>query len=295
MKVNEITSNRHQLTEAPAGMMAQGARRIGAKLAGAVGMKGTAAGLTGSADAGTVANQLMVDLKGYLGRTGGNLKQLNAADLSNFLQQQGYPAAEVQDASSVLTSQQVDQALLGAVRAKFKAGRAKPATGKTTTAKPAAGKTTTATPATATPKPPGIVDKFKAGFAAGSGKTAQPAAQTQSRTGPGASVSVSDLLQNVGQLNTAQKEQLSQLLKSETGVPELAVRLKQAGADAVTQALTALSAQQPAAQPTSAIQPNQQTRQASLGRTAQRRTRTQQTAQPAAKPRVRAPATPVTQ
>lgn len=167
MKVNEITSNRHQLTEAPAGMMAQGARRIGAKLAGAVGMKGTAAGLTGSADAGTVANQLMVDLKGYLGRTGGNLKQLNAADLSNFLQQQGYPAAEVQDASSVLTSQQVDQALLGAVRAKFKAGRAKPA----------ARKTTTATPATSTPKPPGIVDKFKAGFAAGSGKTAQPAAQ----------------------------------------------------------------------------------------------------------------------
>jgi hypothetical protein len=133
MRVNEITTARHRLDEAPAGMMAQGARRIGAKLAGAVGMKGTAAGLTGKADTGKEANQLMVDLKGYLGRTGGNLKQLDAADLSNFLQQKGYPTDNLQNTSGILNTKQVDQAVLGAVQAKAKSGGGGVSTPQSTT------------------------------------------------------------------------------------------------------------------------------------------------------------------
>ena len=53
------------IEEAPAGMLKQIGRKIGAKAAGAIGMKGTAAKLSGAADAGKRANELKVKLQGY--------------------------------------------------------------------------------------------------------------------------------------------------------------------------------------------------------------------------------------
>lgn len=213
MRVNDIILETVQVDEAPAGMIGQGLKRVGAKLAGAVGMKGTAAGLSGKADAGKEANQLMVDLKGYLGRTGGNVKQVDAGDLANFLQQKGYPSTAVQGSSGVLTTQQLDQALLKSVQAKAKAGGAPAAGGA---AKPAAG---------GAAKPAGIVDKFKAGFAAGSGKstTAKPAAGGAPATAaggtaqpaaaaPAASGVPPALLKKITQLSTTEKKQLIGML-----------------------------------------------------------------------------------
>lgn len=213
MRVNDIILETVQVDEAPAGMIGQGLKRVGAKLAGAVGMKGTAAGLTGKADAGKEANQLMVDLKGYLGRTGGNVKQVDAGDLANFLQQKGYPSTAVQGSSGVLTTQQLDQALLKSVQAKAKAGGAPAAGGA---AKPAAG---------GAAKPAGIVDKFKAGFAAGSGKstTAKPAAGGAAKpaaggaaqpaaAAPAASGVPPALLKKITQLSTTEKKQLIGML-----------------------------------------------------------------------------------
>jgi len=151
MQIYDIISEKNPLDEAPAGLIGQGLKRVGAKVAGAVGMKGAAASLTGKADTGKEANQLMVDLKGYLGRTGGNLKQLNAGNLANFLKQKGYPTTSVQGVSGVLTPKQVDQALLKAVQAKAQSGDATQGGGQ-----PAAGD------GAAQPAQGG----FKAGFAA---------------------------------------------------------------------------------------------------------------------------------
>jgi len=85
MNVNEITN------EAPVGLLKQVGRKIGAKAAGAVGAKATAAGLSGAAETGDVARQLNVDLRKYAGQTGMNLKQLDAQDLAAFLKSKGFP------------------------------------------------------------------------------------------------------------------------------------------------------------------------------------------------------------
>ena len=206
MRVTDIILESTQIDEAPAGLIGQGLKRVGAKLAGAVGMKGAAASLTGKADTGKEANQLMVDLKGYLGRTGGNIKQVAAGDLVGFLQQKGYPTTAIQGKSGILTTQQVDQALLKSVQAKAKAGGA-----------PAAGSSTGGTTGsdTAPAKPAGIVDKFKAGFAAGTGKTAQePAAGSASNATQSAAPQgvPPELIKKITQLSTQEKKQLMGML-----------------------------------------------------------------------------------
>ena len=206
MRVTDIILESTQIDEAPAGLIGQGLKRVGAKLAGAVGMKGAAASLTGKADTGKEANQLMVDLKGYLGRTGGNIKQVDAGDLVGFLQQKGYPTTAIQGKSGILTTQQVDQALLKTVQAKAKAGGA-------TAGSPAASGATGSD--TAPAKPAGIVDKFKAGFAAGTGKAAQkPAAGSASDAAQSAASQgvPPQLIKKITQLSTQEKKQLMGML-----------------------------------------------------------------------------------
>ena len=204
MRVSDITSTSTRIDEAPAGMIGQGLKRIGAKVAGAVGMKGTAAGLTGKADTGAEANKLMTDLKGYLGRTGGNLKQLAADDLMNFLQQQGYPTDALKGVTGILPPAQVDKALLGAVQAKVRAGGST-GTGTAPSA-PAAPKASAAVPSAA-PKS-GAVPKASAAPKASAiaPKTSTGGANTNSSAPP-------DIMQQVSQLPAAQKKQLLSLLQ----------------------------------------------------------------------------------
>jgi len=121
MNVYEIISEKQDLEEAPAGVFKQMGRRVGAKVAGAVGAKGTAAGLTGAADTGKEANELKVALKGYAGKTGKNLKQLDAADLSAFLKSKGYPDSSMQGVTGIVTPKQIDDIMLKSVQAKHTA------------------------------------------------------------------------------------------------------------------------------------------------------------------------------
>lgn len=85
MKIAEI-SELEQIDEAPAGMLKQLGRRVGAAAAGAVGMKNTAANLTGKADVGKTANDVYTKFNQYLGTQQKNIKTATGDDLSNFLQ-----------------------------------------------------------------------------------------------------------------------------------------------------------------------------------------------------------------
>ncbi len=109
--------------EAPAGMMKQMGRRIGAKAAGAIGMKGTAAKLGGAADAGKAANNLKIKLQKYLGKTGGNIKQLDAQELSAFLKQKKLPTSAV-PASGIIAPKDIDKVLMKTIQTSNKAAGA---------------------------------------------------------------------------------------------------------------------------------------------------------------------------
>ena len=110
MRVHEITSS-DNLKEAPAGFIKQGLKKLGAKAAGAVGMKGTAAGLSQSADTGDKANQLKVDLQGYLGGIGGSMKNLDAQELKAFLASKKLPTNMVPQ-SGIVPKKTLDDILL---------------------------------------------------------------------------------------------------------------------------------------------------------------------------------------
>lgn len=87
MKIAEISElEQKQIDEAPAGMFKQLGRRVGAGLAGAVGMKNTAANLAGKADVGKTANDVYTKFNKYLGTQQKNVKTATGDDLANFLQ-----------------------------------------------------------------------------------------------------------------------------------------------------------------------------------------------------------------
>lgn len=87
MKISDLSIKEQAvLDEAPAGMLGQLGRRVGAGIAGAVGMKNTAANLTGKADVGKTANDVYTKFNQYLGTQQKNIKTATGDDLSNFLQ-----------------------------------------------------------------------------------------------------------------------------------------------------------------------------------------------------------------
>ena len=120
MNIHEIISE-EKIEEAPAGMLGQIGRKIGAKAAGAVGMKGKAAELSNKAAVGDEANELKVGLRGYAGRTGINIKQLKGPELAAFLKQQGYPNMHLKGIEGVMTPKQIDQAIMRAAQDAAKA------------------------------------------------------------------------------------------------------------------------------------------------------------------------------
>ena len=130
MRVQDIIAEK-EIDEAPVGLLKQLGRKIGAKAAGAVGMKGTAAKLSGAADTGDEARQLSVALKGYAGQTGTNLKQFQGPQLAAFLKSKGYPNMHLKDVQGIMTPKQIDQAILTAVQDAKKAG-GDPSTGTST-------------------------------------------------------------------------------------------------------------------------------------------------------------------
>ena len=120
MRVQDIIAEK-EIDEAPVGLLKQMGRKIGAKAAGAVGMKGTAAKLGGAAAVGDEARELAVGLQGYLGRTGGNPKQVQGPQLAAFLKSQGYPNMHLKDVQGIMTKGQIDKAIMTAAQDAAKA------------------------------------------------------------------------------------------------------------------------------------------------------------------------------
>lgn len=87
MKISDLSiEEQKQIDEAPAGMLKQLGRNIGAAAAGAVGMKNVAANLRGKADVGATANAVYTKFNQYLGTQQKNIKTATGDDLANFLQ-----------------------------------------------------------------------------------------------------------------------------------------------------------------------------------------------------------------
>ena len=87
MKISDLSiDEQKQIDEAPAGMLKQLGRNIGAAAAGAVGMKNVAANLKGKADVGATANAVYTKFNQYLGTQQKNIKTATGDDLANFLQ-----------------------------------------------------------------------------------------------------------------------------------------------------------------------------------------------------------------
>ena len=107
--------------EAPAGMLGQIGRKIGAKALGAIGAKGKAAELTGKAEVGDEANQLKTALRGYAGKAGINIKQLQGPQLAAFLKSKGYPNMHLKGVQGIMTPKQIDQAVMQAAQDAAKA------------------------------------------------------------------------------------------------------------------------------------------------------------------------------
>ena len=89
MKITQITSE-NTVSEAPGGSaLGNIARKVGAKVAGAVGAKGTAAGMTGKAQANDRSKEIFVQYRQYMGNVGGNAKAPTVDQVQDFMQKQG--------------------------------------------------------------------------------------------------------------------------------------------------------------------------------------------------------------
>jgi len=120
MNIHEIISE-EKIEEAPAGMLKQMGRKIGAKALGAIGAKGKAAELGGAAEVGDEANELKTAFRGYLGKTGGNIKQVEGPQLAAFLKSKGYPNMHLKGVQGIMTPKQIDQAIMQAAQDAAKA------------------------------------------------------------------------------------------------------------------------------------------------------------------------------
>jgi len=192
MRVFDIVTENKKIDEAPAGALSQAGRRLGAKALGAIGFKGKAAELTGKADVGAEANKLKTDLRGYLGKTGGNPKQIQGPQLAAFLKSKGYPNMHLKGVQGVMTPQQVDQAVLKAAQ-DAAAADGDPAVGASSA--------------------PQATPPAKAAGAASKGATAAPAAGQTPAQAPGAPSGVPPaLLKKLTQLSSQDKKQLLGML-----------------------------------------------------------------------------------
>ncbi len=85
MKAIEILYESKKINEAPANIIGQGLKRLGAGVLGAMGAPGMAGSLAGSADAGAKANELFGNFKRYLGQIGKDKNTATVQDLEDYL------------------------------------------------------------------------------------------------------------------------------------------------------------------------------------------------------------------
>ena len=120
---SKLLDGEEDLNEVPgAGLIKRGLKSLGAKAAGAIGMKGTAAGLKGSLQADKKARELYTQLRRYAGQIGSDPNALSVADLQSFLQKQGYKTDRMPKGppGKTLSKDQVDDILMKSVQDTFK-------------------------------------------------------------------------------------------------------------------------------------------------------------------------------
>jgi hypothetical protein len=105
MKIHEI------ITEAPAGMLGQIGRRLGAAALGAVGARGFAGQLSGTADAKAWANRYYDEFSKFLGRTGTRLAAATTQDLRDFFQTSNLPDDHIPDSNIPANEKMVNDIL----------------------------------------------------------------------------------------------------------------------------------------------------------------------------------------
>ena len=120
MKITQITST-DAVNEAPGGSaIGNIARKVGAKVAGAVGAKGTAAGMTGKVDANKRAKEIFTQYRQYMGQTGGDPKAPSVNALQDFMQKQGLSTTRLKGLQGQITPKQVDDILQKTAQDTFK-------------------------------------------------------------------------------------------------------------------------------------------------------------------------------
>lgn len=119
MKINDLN-----LTEAPAGMIQQAGRKLGAKALGmlpSASAKAKAAELSGKANQGAIANQMLIDFSKWIGEKGRNVSQATSADLNAYLQGRGIQSPIATPTTRVLNKNQLDATLLKVATAQIQA------------------------------------------------------------------------------------------------------------------------------------------------------------------------------
>ena len=120
MKITQITSE-NTVSEAPGGSaLGNIARKVGAKVAGAVGAKGTAAGMTGKAQANDRSKEIFVQYRQYMGNVGGNAKAPTVDQVQDFMQKQGLSTTHLKGLTGQMTPKQVDDVLQKTAQDTFK-------------------------------------------------------------------------------------------------------------------------------------------------------------------------------
>lgn len=89
MKINDILIE-NDIEEAPAGMIGQAARKVGAKVAGKLGMSGVAGNLATKANVGDEANRIKKELNQYMAGSGIKKGELELNDFIKFLGNAGF-------------------------------------------------------------------------------------------------------------------------------------------------------------------------------------------------------------
>lgn len=123
MKVTELS-----LVEAPAGLFAQAGRRIGAtalRMVPGVAAQSKSAQLTGRADQGAIANQLMVDFSKWIGQKGKKVPEATRADVAAYFQSRGIQSP-MQTSNTIIPQNQLDQAFRNAATQQIQGGQTQP-------------------------------------------------------------------------------------------------------------------------------------------------------------------------
>ena len=202
MKIYDIVSE-NSVNEAPGGSaLGDLARKVGAKAAGAVGMKATAAGLQGKVDSSQRAKEINVKWKQFAGQTGVG-KSPDVGDLADFFAKEKLPTGRLKGLSGMMTPQQVDDVLTKTAQDTFRSPAGQAKVGDTPAAQVDA-------PADNEPKTGQFrKDEPAQGQQPAQGGATAPAGSTAPAAGGAIPKNIADQL---AKLNPEQKKELFQLL-----------------------------------------------------------------------------------